>query len=52
MPFGGKTAPDAPAPEGPTLLEAMQEQLGVRLKPAKDVISVPVVDHIELPSEN
>jgi uncharacterized protein (TIGR03435 family) len=52
MSFGGKTAPDAPAPEGPTLLEAMQEQLGVRLKPAKDVISVPVVDHIELPSEN
>jgi uncharacterized protein (TIGR03435 family) len=52
MPFGGKAAPDAPAPEGPTMLEAMQEQLGVRLKPAKDVISVPVVDHIELPSEN
>ena len=52
MPFGGKAEPDAPAPEGPTLLEAMQEQLGVRLKPAKDVVSVPVVDHIELPSEN
>jgi uncharacterized protein (TIGR03435 family) len=52
MSFGGKAAPDAPAPEGPTLLEAMQEQLGVRLKPAKDIISVPVVDHIELPSEN
>lgn len=51
-PFGGKAAPDAPAPEGPTMLEAMQEQWGVRLKPAKDIISVPVVDHIELPSEN
>lgn len=52
MTFGGKAAPDAPTPEGPTLLEAMQEQLGIRLKPAKDVISVPVLDHIELPSEN
>jgi uncharacterized protein (TIGR03435 family) len=52
MPFGGKAAPDAPAPEGPTLLEAIQEQLGVRLKAGKDVLSVPVVDHIELPSEN
>jgi uncharacterized protein (TIGR03435 family) len=52
MPFGGKAASDAPPPEGPTLLEAMQEQLGIQLKPAKDVISVPVVVHIELPSEN
>jgi uncharacterized protein (TIGR03435 family) len=52
MPFGGRAATDAPTPEGPTLLEAMQEQLGIRLKPAKDVIQVPVVDHIELPSDN
>jgi uncharacterized protein (TIGR03435 family) len=52
MALGGNTASDAPPPEGPTLLEAMQEQLGIRLKAAKDIISVPVVDHIELPSEN
>jgi len=52
MPFGGKTASDTPAPEGPTLLEAIQEQLGVRLRPGKAVLSVPVIDHIDLPSEN
>ena len=52
MPSGGNAASDAPPLEGPTLLEAMQEQLGIHLKPAKDIISVPVVDHIELPSEN
>lgn len=44
MPDGGAV--------GATVLEGMQEQLGVRLKPTKAVISVPVVDHLERPSEN
>ena len=51
MPFGGP-APDAAAPEGPTVLEAMQEQLGIKLKPAKATIPVLMVDHVERPSEN
>jgi len=50
-PFGGPK-PDAPAPEGPTLLEAMQEQLGIKLKATKAVLQTPVVDQLERPSEN
>ncbi len=40
------------APAGPGLLEAAQEQLGVRFKPGKAVLSMPVIDHVERPSEN
>ena len=44
MPDGGTV--------GPTVLEGMQEQLGIKLKPMRLVIPVPVLDHVELPSEN
>ena len=46
--------PDAAqsAPAGPDLLEAAREQLGLRLKPGKAVLSLPVIDHVERPSEN
>jgi uncharacterized protein (TIGR03435 family) len=37
---------------GPTVIEAMQEQLGLRLKPAKAVIPVMVIDHVARPTEN
>jgi uncharacterized protein (TIGR03435 family) len=50
-PFGDKPAEGAPS-NGPMVLEAMQEQLGLRLKPAKAVIPVIVIDHVERPSEN
>jgi uncharacterized protein (TIGR03435 family) len=40
------------APSGPDLVEAAQEQLGLRLKPGKAVLSLPVIDHVERPSEN
>jgi uncharacterized protein (TIGR03435 family) len=48
----GKPSPDAPPPTGPTVLEAMQEQLGIKLKPSQAVLPVLVVDHVERPSEN
>lgn len=48
---GQKTEPDA-AQQAPTMLEAMRDQLGLRLKPAKDTIPVLIVDHIDRPSEN
>jgi len=42
------TGMDAP----PGLFTAMQEQLGLRLKPAKTAVDVLVVDRVEKPSPN
>jgi uncharacterized protein (TIGR03435 family) len=44
---GGGAAPDAPS-----LFSALEEQLGLKLVPAKDPIEVLVIDGIERPSEN
>jgi bla regulator protein blaR1 len=44
-------APD-PDAEGPTFLEAVREQLGLKLEPMKVEMDVLVVDHVEEPSEN
>jgi uncharacterized protein (TIGR03435 family) len=44
--------PEGEATPGPTIMEGMQEQLGLRLKPDKAVIPVLVVDHIDRPTEN
>ena len=41
-----------PADTGPTFLEALQEQLGLKLKSAKGPVDVLVIDHIEHPTEN
>ena len=41
-----------PDPMGPALLEAMKEQLGLKLKPVTAPVQVLVIDHVEQPSPN
>jgi uncharacterized protein (TIGR03435 family) len=51
----GDGAPTASLPEagGPTLLNAVQDQLGLRLEAKKGAVEILVVDHAErLPTEN
>ena len=48
-----RQSPDAqPEDSGPTFLEALQEQLGLKLKSAKGPVDVLVIDHVEHPTEN
>jgi uncharacterized protein (TIGR03435 family) len=48
------TADDAPAADGdpPTLFTAIQEQLGLKLEPAKEPVPVLVIEHVDLPTPN
>jgi uncharacterized protein (TIGR03435 family) len=47
-----QASPQDAASAGTTMLEAVQDQLGVKLKPARAVVNVLVVDHVERPREN
>jgi uncharacterized protein (TIGR03435 family) len=38
--------------EGPTLFTALEEQLGVKLVRARDVVGIVVIDAAHRPSEN
>lgn len=48
----GRVAAAAVDPNGATVFTAVQEQLGLRLVPAKGPIDVLVIDHVERPSED
>jgi bla regulator protein blaR1 len=41
-----------PDPDGPTFLEALKEQLGLKLEPQTGPVDVLVLDHVEEPSAN
>ena len=46
---GAGEPPDA---QGPSFLEALKEQLGLKLKPTRAVVRTLVIDHVEEPSPN
>jgi uncharacterized protein (TIGR03435 family) len=48
---GGDTAAQ-PEPLGPTVEEAVKEQLGLKLTPTHAPVATLVVDHVEMPSPN
>ena len=52
-PPGGGDHPSAPPAEtGPSLADALQEKLGLKLQAAKGPVEIVVIDHIERASEN
>jgi len=51
-PESTSAASSTDAPAGVTLIEALQEQLGLKLVPEKHSFDVFVVDHVEHPSAN
>jgi uncharacterized protein (TIGR03435 family) len=53
-PFDPNSAapPTDPGEQGPSLFTALEEQLGLMLKPMKEQIEVIVVDSVQKPSEN
>lgn len=48
----GSDSPATSDPTGPTTLEALSEQLGLKLESAKASIPILVIDGVERPSEN
>jgi uncharacterized protein (TIGR03435 family) len=42
----------APLTDAPSLFAAVQEQLGLRLQPARGAVEVLVIDHIDAPTED
>jgi uncharacterized protein (TIGR03435 family) len=52
--FNGPVPPGAPQPDesGPTFLEALRDQLGLKLDSQTGPVDIMVIDHIEEPSPN
>lgn len=43
---------DVPTDSGPTIFDALQEQLGLKLESAKGPVEVLVIDSVQKPTEN
>jgi bla regulator protein BlaR1 len=52
LPPAGAVAPPPPDTLGKTFLQAVREQLGLKLTPSRATIRTIVIDHVERPSEN
>ena len=52
IPEGGLINGQPPDTSGPTIFEAVRNQLGLRLDRQKGPVDVIVIDHAEKPSEN
>jgi uncharacterized protein (TIGR03435 family) len=52
FPDGGKINGEDPDTSGPTIFQAVKQQLGLELKPDKGPVDVIVIDHVEKPSAN
>jgi len=52
FPEGGKINGEDPDTSGPTIFQAVKQQLGLELKPDKGPVNVIVIDHVEKPSAN
>jgi uncharacterized protein (TIGR03435 family) len=46
------TNPDVPSESGPSLITAIQEQLGLKIEPQRGPVKIIVIDHIEKASQN
>lgn len=52
FPEGGKINGEEPDTSGPTIFQAVKQQLGLELKPDRGPVPVIVIDHIEKPTAN
>jgi uncharacterized protein (TIGR03435 family) len=52
MPQAGQSAPDGAQDPGASIFTVVQEQLGLKLEPAKEKVETLAIDHVERPTEN